>query len=114
MQSGLCIDFAHRTFRWDSEATIKAHVHCVIIGFSRKAGTPIDNNSHYPGITSLSKPQYNALADLKEGTIYDNDKIIKSKNINAYLLDAPTKQHLHNKYLYLTQLEHKVHLTLFI
>ena len=28
------IDFAHRTFRWDSEASIKAHVHCVIIGFS--------------------------------------------------------------------------------
>ena len=28
------IDFAHRTFRWDSEANIKAHVHCVIIGFS--------------------------------------------------------------------------------
>ena len=31
---GLHIDFAHRTFRWDSEAAIKAHVHCVIIGFS--------------------------------------------------------------------------------
>ncbi len=30
------IDFAHRTFRWDSEASIKAHVHCVIIGFSTK------------------------------------------------------------------------------
>lgn len=28
------IDFAYRTFRWDSEATLKAHVHCVIIGFS--------------------------------------------------------------------------------
>ena len=28
------IDFAHRTFRWDSEASIKAHVHCVIVGFS--------------------------------------------------------------------------------
>lgn len=27
------ITFAHRTFRWDSEAHIKAHVHCVIIGF---------------------------------------------------------------------------------
>ena len=25
----------------------------------------------------------------KEGVIYDNDKIIKAKNINAYLLDAP-------------------------
>jgi type II restriction/modification system DNA methylase subunit YeeA len=31
---GISIDFAHRTFRWDSEANIKAHVHCVIIGFS--------------------------------------------------------------------------------
>lgn len=28
------IDFAYRTFRWDSEATDKAHVHCVIVGFS--------------------------------------------------------------------------------
>ena len=33
-QAGVHIDFAHRTFRWDSEAKIKAHVHCVIIGFS--------------------------------------------------------------------------------
>ena len=31
---GLVINFAHRTFQWDSEASIKAHVHCVIIGFS--------------------------------------------------------------------------------
>ncbi len=28
------IDFAWRTFRWDSEASLKAHVHCVIVGFS--------------------------------------------------------------------------------
>ena len=34
MEGGVHIDFAHRTFRWDSEAAIKAHVHCVIIGFS--------------------------------------------------------------------------------
>ena len=33
-ESGVHIDFAHRTFRWDSEAKIKAHVHCVIVGFS--------------------------------------------------------------------------------
>ena len=31
---GIHIDFAYRTFRWDSEASLKAHVHCVIIGFS--------------------------------------------------------------------------------
>ena len=28
------IDFAYHTFRWDSEASIKAHVHCIIVGFS--------------------------------------------------------------------------------
>lgn len=28
------IDFAWRTFRWDSESALKAHVHCVIVGFS--------------------------------------------------------------------------------
>lgn len=33
-ETGVHIDFAHRTFRWDSEAKIKAHVHCVIVGFS--------------------------------------------------------------------------------
>lgn len=33
-QLGVHIDFAYRTFRWDSEASSKAHVHCVIIGFS--------------------------------------------------------------------------------
>ena len=30
------INFAHRTFIWDSEASQKAAVHCVIIGFSEK------------------------------------------------------------------------------
>lgn len=33
--SGIQFDFAYRTFIWDSEASTKAHVHCVIIGFSR-------------------------------------------------------------------------------
>lgn len=34
MEDGVNIDFAWRTFIWDSEASQKAHVHCVIIGFS--------------------------------------------------------------------------------
>ncbi len=33
-QKGLSINFTYRTFRWDSESTEIAHVHCVIIGFS--------------------------------------------------------------------------------
>ena len=31
---GIHIDFAYRTFRWDSESNLKAHVHCIIVGFS--------------------------------------------------------------------------------
>ena len=65
MDEGLRIDFAYRTFRWDSEASQKAHVHCVIVGFS-------DNS------------QNNA-----ERLIFDNDKITKVEHINAYLMDGP-------------------------
>ena len=60
---GIHIDFAYRTFRWDSEASLKAHVHCVIIGFS---------NVDVPKV------------------IYDNEKQKKAENINAYLIDAPS------------------------
>lgn len=63
MESGIHIDFAHRTFQWDSEATIKAHVHCVIVGFST---APLD----------------------KMGIIYDNGTTITANHINGYLLDA--------------------------
>ena len=46
---GIHIDFAWRTFRWDSESTLKAHVHCVIVGFSVADNVPsrllfIDDN----------------------------------------------------------------------
>ncbi|MDE6848846.1 MAG: hypothetical protein K2J44_05825, partial [Ruminococcus sp.] len=58
------IDFAYRTFRWDSEANLKAHVHCVIIGFST-----MNNNS------------------LKK--LYNSENFQLVKNINAYLIDAP-------------------------
>ena len=66
-QYGLRIDFAYSTFQWDSEASLKAHVHCVIVGFS-----------------SLYSPEP------KEKTIFDGKRIIKADNINPYLLDAPT------------------------
>ena len=59
------IDFAHRTFRWDSEASIKAHVHCVIVGFSVAS---------YNGIKR----------------IYTSERANEAHNINPYLMDAPT------------------------
>ena len=67
---GLQIDFAYRTFRWDSEADIKAHVHCVIIGFSLKDTIGIPKGY--------------------EKKIYLSDhQIITAANINPYLIDAP-------------------------
>ena len=59
------IDFAYRTFKWNSEAKEKAAVHCVIIGFSNAY------NTH---------PKY----------IYTNGVTRQeAQNINPYLVDAP-------------------------
>lgn len=60
---GVHIDFAYRTFRWDSEAKIKAHVHCVIIGFS---------------VAASSTPK----------KLFDGDRYQVANNINGYLLDG--------------------------
>ena len=57
------IDFAYRTFRWDSEAKIKAHVHCVIIGFS---------------VAASSTPK----------KLFDGDRYQVANHINGYLLDG--------------------------
>ena len=65
---GVHIDFAYRTFRWDSEASLQAHVHCVIIGFS---GSDLAENHRVL-------------------RIYDGKEIIEASNISPYLLDAPT------------------------
>ena len=61
---GIHIDFAHRTFRWDSEANLKAHVHCVIVGFS---------------VAPNNAPR----------RIYTGERFQEVENINAYLMDAP-------------------------
>ena len=65
-QYGIQIDFAYRTFVWNSESTQKAHVHCVIVGFSNK--------------DSVQKPKF--IFDEKGNKHFAN-------NINGYLLDAP-------------------------
>ena len=62
---GVYIDFAYRTFRWDSEANIKAHVHCVIIGFSTSFSTRMKR-------------------------LYTTEKYQEVENINPYLVNAPS------------------------
>ena len=65
-EQGLHFDFAYRTFRWDSEAKIKAHVHCVIIGFS-------------------------IAANPKSRILFLGEKLSKEvSNINAYLVEGPS------------------------
>ena len=59
---GTRINFAYRTFRWDSESNQKAHVHCIIVSFCKGGKT--------------------------KNIIFDNAKIIKAKNINGYLIDS--------------------------
>lgn len=65
---GIKINFAHRTFVWQSEAKKKAHVHVVIIGFGNK--------------------------DKQEKFIFDYDadnneiQITKAKNISPYLIEG--------------------------
>ena len=62
--NGLVINFAYRTFIWNSEATDQAKVHCIIIGFS------------------LFKTERTFLFD-------ENGVKLLASNINGYLLDAP-------------------------
>lgn len=62
---GIHIDFAHRTFRWDSEASLKAHVHCVIVGFS-------------------------IASNRKLRQLYTAERVQYVDNINAYLVNAET------------------------
>lgn len=63
VENGCHIDFAYRTFIWDSEANIKAHVHCIIVGFSSSKSI--------------------------EKRIYTGKNYKKASNINGYLIDAP-------------------------
>ena len=59
------IDYAYRTFRWDSESKDKAAVHCVIIGFS-------------------------SFSTIKEKRIFtEGGNPVIAQNINPYLIDAP-------------------------
>ena len=65
LKYGIHIDFGYRTFYWDNEATQKAHVHCVIIGFS---------------VAPSSCPKF----------LFSAERMQIVDNINPYLYNAPT------------------------
>ncbi|MGV9949218.1 DNA methyltransferase [Rhodococcus aetherivorans] len=68
-ESGWAIKFAHRTFRWTSEAKGEANVHCVIVGFAR-------GRRFTPRLFDYETPR-------------SRPKEITPNYINAYLVDGP-------------------------
>jgi len=67
---GMHINFAHRTFQWSNEASGKAAVHCVIVGFG-----PSDH-------TVKTIYEYEDVRGLPHA--------VPVKQINPYLVDGPT------------------------
>lgn len=63
LENDISINFAYRTFKWDSEASLKANVHVVIVGFSKQK--------------------------LDKNYLYSQDTVKIVNNINAYLVEAP-------------------------
>ena len=61
-EKNIKINFAYKSFIWDNEASQKAQVHCVIVGFS---------------YVQKNKKQ-----------LYSNNRLKIVKNINAFLIDA--------------------------
>ena len=65
LENDIKINFAYRSFKWNSESKDKAGVHCVIIGFGKKS------------------------REIKK--IYPNEmQSIVAENINPYLVEAPS------------------------
>ena len=68
LSRGIQIHFAHRTFKWQNEASGQAAVHCIIVGFA------------------LHAPERRRLFDYD--TVTSDPHEVAATNINPYLVDA--------------------------
>lgn len=79
------IDFAYQTFKWDSESTQKAAVHCVIVGFSSsRHSEALPEESHQEGGV------LHLLSTTRKFIVDEHGTKTEAKNISPYLIDAPT------------------------
>ncbi len=69
LAQGIKIHFAHRTFRWSNEASGKAAVHCVIVGFGLSE-SPTKTIFEYDDVNGEPHP-------------------VAADNISPYLVEAP-------------------------
>ena len=115
---GIRFDYAYRTFQWDSEASLKAHVHCVIVGFSTagrdkkilfdsdKQAQVVDNINPYlvnaptVFIENRSKPISNA-PEMNYGSmpIDDGHLILEKEDVIAILAENPANNVMIRKYV---------------
>lgn len=115
---GWKIKFAHRTFKWNSEAKGAANVHCVIIGFSRRKNlvprlfdykTPIAKSDEMPAtfinaylvdgpnvlVKKQSKPIRAWLPEARKGSEPTGSAfIIKEGELGSFLDDPVAKKYL--------------------
>lgn len=122
---GMKIDFAHRTFLWQSEATGKAHVHVVIIGFSKPDGIskkkqlfdyhdikgdptiiPVDNISPYliPGDDIIISSRSTPLCDIPEilfgnQPIDDGNFLMTMEEKNSFIEKEPLAEKFIRPYI---------------
>jgi type I restriction-modification system DNA methylase subunit len=64
-EDGIHIDFAYKTFVWNNEAANQAHVHVIIVGFSREEN------------------------EIRR--LFDQNQVCECENINGYLAAAPNE-----------------------
>ena len=101
---GVHIDFAHQTFVWNSQATDEAHVHVVIVGFSREGVAPkllfgSDGERHEVGningylapaadafVTKRSKPLCDVLPMVRGCQPTDNGNLLLTQEEKDELL----------------------------
>ena len=114
---GIIIDFAYKSFIWDSEASIKAHVHCVIIGFSKDGSKTkrifnddscvvVSNISPYliPGANTLIERANKPICDvphMEKGNqpTDGGNLIINEAEYDAFIADEPNaKQYIKRLY----------------
>lgn len=76
------INFAWRSFKWDSESKSKSSVYCVIIGFSTIDKTKVLKKKSN---SKVLKKKSNSFKKL----FFDDNNFCEVENINAYLNAAP-------------------------
>ena len=116
-QYGIHIRYAWRTFIWDSEASDKAHVYCVIVGFSHEKpetvkvfdGDKVATVSHLNGylvegedffVRSRSKPLYD-VPEIGIGNkpIDGGNYLFKKEEMEAFIAKEPQSEKLFRPWL---------------